>query len=159
MVTRVFYRWLSKWHGDGGHLLLTRRMLLVSTVASGLRAQKPEVSGFDLSLLEDGTTPVDLFFVREHFPAPALLSAGWKLSVSGAVAAPFEISFDDLAAQARKTLPVTLECAENPSAGGLVSHAEWSGVSLADLLAKRSEEHTSELQSHSDLVCRLLLEK
>src|SRR5436190_17803341 len=27
------------------------------------------------------------------------------------------------------------------------------------LLAGRSEEHTSELQSHSDLVCRLLLEK
>src|SRR5260221_4310138 len=26
-------------------------------------------------------------------------------------------------------------------------------------LALRSEEHTSELQSHSDLVCRLLLEK
>src|SRR5438034_7012073 len=26
-------------------------------------------------------------------------------------------------------------------------------------LAWRSEEHTSELQSHSDLVCRLLLEK
>src|SRR5438034_1999645 len=26
-------------------------------------------------------------------------------------------------------------------------------------LASRSEEHTSELQSHSDLVCRLLLEK
>src|SRR5438034_10972501 len=27
------------------------------------------------------------------------------------------------------------------------------------LLQDRSEEHTSELQSHSDLVCRLLLEK
>src|SRR5438034_5198963 len=27
------------------------------------------------------------------------------------------------------------------------------------LAATRSEEHTSELQSHSDLVCRLLLEK
>src|SRR5215204_6724220 len=26
-------------------------------------------------------------------------------------------------------------------------------------LTERSEEHTSELQSHSDLVCRLLLEK
>src|SRR5437588_3277389 len=26
-------------------------------------------------------------------------------------------------------------------------------------LLRRSEEHTSELQSHSDLVCRLLLEK
>src|SRR5438034_1076493 len=29
----------------------------------------------------------------------------------------------------------------------------------AALFAVRSEEHTSELQSHSDLVCRLLLEK
>src|SRR5438034_8662613 len=31
-----------------------------------------------------------------------------------------------------------------------------SGFEVADA---RSEEHTSELQSHSDLVCRLLLEK
>src|SRR5947207_7529390 len=30
---------------------------------------------------------------------------------------------------------------------------------VAHWLATRSEEHTSELQSHSDLVCRLLLEK
>src|SRR5438034_3269605 len=30
---------------------------------------------------------------------------------------------------------------------------------LQALLGQRSEEHTSELQSHSDLVCRLLLEK
>src|SRR5947207_3669401 len=30
---------------------------------------------------------------------------------------------------------------------------------LAVLELHRSEEHTSELQSHSDLVCRLLLEK
>src|SRR5215204_7440984 len=30
---------------------------------------------------------------------------------------------------------------------------------VADADAGRSEEHTSELQSHSDLVCRLLLEK
>src|SRR5438034_5911942 len=28
-----------------------------------------------------------------------------------------------------------------------------------DIALERSEEHTSELQSHSDLVCRLLLEK
>src|SRR5438034_6133550 len=31
--------------------------------------------------------------------------------------------------------------------------------SVASLTVARSEEHTSELQSHSDLVCRLLLEK
>src|SRR5260221_14477727 len=33
------------------------------------------------------------------------------------------------------------------------------GVAESNALSKRSEEHTSELQSHSDLVCRLLLEK
>src|SRR5260221_1888801 len=35
-------------------------------------------------------------------------------------------------------------------------------IGIAGMLAtmkERSEEHTSELQSHSDLVCRLLLEK
>ena len=31
-------------------------------------------------------------------------------------------------------------------------------LSIAEL-EKRSEEHTSELQSHSDIVCRLLREK
>ena len=38
--------------------------------------------------------------------------------------------------------------------------AEWEAILSAeqfDIL--RSEEHTSELQSHSELVCRLLLEK
>src|SRR5438034_467226 len=42
-------------------------------------------------------------------------------------------------------------------------HTAWGGAWLSALFsaetASRSEEHTSELQSHSDLVCRLLLEK
>src|SRR5437667_10529320 len=33
------------------------------------------------------------------------------------------------------------------------------GRHLCHLASRRSEEHTSELQSHHDLVCRLLLEK
>src|SRR5947207_3533721 len=39
------------------------------------------------------------------------------------------------------------------AAGALLRLPTGDGVAL------RSEEHTSELQSHSDLVCRLLLEK
>src|SRR5438034_8014214 len=35
----------------------------------------------------------------------------------------------------------------------------WSEEPPAGDVLRRSEEHTSELQSHSDLVCRLLLEK
>src|SRR5438034_3490240 len=35
----------------------------------------------------------------------------------------------------------------------------WRGRSRRHVRRPRSEEHTSELQSHSELVCRLLLEK
>src|SRR5438034_2950411 len=44
-----------------------------------------------------------------------------------------------------------------PQCGYCQSGQIMSAVAL--LTKKRSEEHTSELQSHSDLVCRLLLEK
>src|SRR5688572_30881806 len=39
------------------------------------------------------------------------------------------------------------------------AHADRGAVQLAVRLRDRSEEHTSELQSQSNLVCRLLLEK
>src|SRR5438034_6279568 len=43
---------------------------------------------------------------------------------------------------------------------GLISALELREGRIIELVAFwRSEEHTSELQSHSDLVCRLLLEK
>src|SRR5260221_11323018 len=44
------------------------------------------------------------------------------------------------------------------SACGAILKA-FSRIALKTSRYKRSEEHTSELQSHSDLVCRLLLEK
>src|SRR5438034_3515528 len=46
---------------------------------------------------------------------------------------------------------------ENPG-GRLLEIPQWMFDSVA-CCRMRSEEHTSELQSHSDLVCRLLLEK
>src|SRR5438034_1887202 len=50
------------------------------------------------------------------------------------------------------------------SAGGAAGirglhSAQQSKIPFRHDRADRSEEHTSELQSHSDLVCRLLLEK
>src|SRR5947207_12561543 len=47
-----------------------------------------------------------------------------------------------------------------PSAGSAIRTAVRAGYTeVARAVVGRSEEHTSELQSHSDLVCRLLLEK
>src|SRR2546430_7311773 len=42
---------------------------------------------------------------------------------------------------------------------GLLEAAHGGTLFLDELIEMRSEEHTSELQSQSNLVCRLLLEK
>src|SRR5947207_8956124 len=46
----------------------------------------------------------------------------------------------------------------SPTSGGVKRYLTAKHAWLA-AHTSRSEEHTSELQSHSDLVCRLLLEK
>src|SRR5260221_9329466 len=48
-----------------------------------------------------------------------------------------------------------VECASDPY-DGPEKYRVWRQLIISK---DRSEEHTSELQSHSDLVCRLLLEK
>src|SRR5438034_3673465 len=53
-------------------------------------------------------------------------------------------------------------CGRCPRGGSRKSHARGPRRAVVHRSAPqgpRSEEHTSELQSHSDLVCRLLLEK
>src|SRR5438132_9498346 len=55
-------------------------------------------------------------------------------------------------------------CSSAPARSERLPPAPWPTASARDRSwsraeAVRSEEHTSELQSHSDLVCRLLLEK
>src|SRR5699024_11722651 len=50
----------------------------------------------------------------------------------------------------------SLGASVNSMAGQNISIGQWRRVSR---ITKRSEEHTSELQSRFDLVCRLLLEK
>src|SRR5438874_6579893 len=60
-------------------------------------------------------------------------------------------------------LPGALWLAAQQSGVWEVLTSQWpeprSGPSPAHYLLRRSEEHTSELQSRRDLVCRLLLEK
>src|SRR5438034_8112048 len=58
-------------------------------------------------------------------------------------------------------LPISFAVARLIANSYLVGSSTASSAGLAPfrILSTRSEEHTSELQSHSDLVCRLLLEK
>src|SRR5690606_39408791 len=58
------------------------------------------------------------------------------------------------------TLPCTLCCAYTLTPNIPIKiHRYLSMIVCFRLIKKRSEEHTSELQSRENLVCRLLLEK
>src|SRR2546427_2306092 len=73
------------------------------------------------------------------------------------MAALFFFFFNDTATTEIYTL--SLHDALPISHAGLRSPPAWRDGGFADEFCGRSEEHTSELQSQSNLVCRLLLEK
>src|SRR5438034_4215430 len=67
-----------------------------------------------------------------------------------------------LSDQARRYLALQYRSYPTEFMGCMIGEAHGGAVvvrRIAPADVDRSEEHTSELQSHSDLVCRLLLEK
>src|SRR5438034_11815102 len=83
-----------------------------------------------------------------------------RLLFVGANEAKAKILYDKAAARKiRDRVRVFLYREDIPQilkASDVTVDASYAGLGLT---GTRSEEHTSELQSHSDLVCRLLLEK
>jgi sulfite oxidase len=90
--------------------------------------------------------PMEAHFRRDHFTAPTIDPAAWRLRVEGLVERRLELSLPQLQAYPRRDLPVVLECAGHrrselrpqpaglPWEAGAVSEADWSGTSLADIL-------------------------
>src|SRR6266540_25071 len=56
-------------------------------------------------------------------------------------------------------MPVQVTIRVTSSGNAILHEGTSSGMKDNPITMLRSEEHTSELQSHHDLVCRLLLEK
>jgi DMSO/TMAO reductase YedYZ molybdopterin-dependent catalytic subunit len=96
--------------------------------------------------LEGFLTPTESFYVRTHFPIPAIDRDDWWLRLEGEVEKPFAINYEQLLELKSVTIPVTLECAGNnrsflePRVKGVqwglgaVGTAEWTGVPLSILL-------------------------
>src|SRR5206468_12238625 len=93
-------------------------------------------------------------------PNSALGRATERMYVQLVIALAVKIVFQrpKVAASVARGLTITsapsAPRSSDPS-GRLISEQTWRPTRIL----KRSEEHTSELQSRSDLVCRLLLEK
>jgi DMSO/TMAO reductase YedYZ molybdopterin-dependent catalytic subunit len=108
--------------------------------------QSPQNAETPLADVHGWVTPTRLFFVRNHFDIPQIEVSTWRLSVSGCVSRPLELTWDELNNMPQRTLLATLECAGNgrsflaqkvpgvPWGAGAVAHAEWSGVPLREVL-------------------------
>src|SRR6266705_1183723 len=111
-----------------------------------VRGEDPLNLEMPFSSLDQFITPTESFYVRTHFPIPAIDKDEWWLHVEGAVEKPFEINYEELLKLESVTIPATLECAGNnrnslePKVKGVqwglgaVGTAEWTGVPLAILL-------------------------
>jgi sulfite oxidase len=92
-------------------------------------------------------TPNDVFFVRSHHGMPRL-DLTRKLEVTGLVESPLSLSLAELQKLPQTTVTAVLQCAGNGRAlfsptiagaqwtHGAMGQAEWTGVRLAELLAR-----------------------
>src|SRR5438034_6416216 len=110
-----------------------------------------EVGDVNLHYVEAGDGP--LIVLLHGFPE---FWFGWRLQIAPLAAAGFRVVAPDTRGYNLSSKPEGVKAYDI----GLLA------ADIRDLIhergaetALRSEEHTSELQSHSDLVCRLLLEK
>lgn len=112
------------------------------------RGEAPLNLEMPFSSLREFITPNEQFYVRGHFPIPEVHAQSWRLKVEGAVASPFELSYEELRQMPARTMTATLECAGNgrsflePKVKGVawdlgaVGNAEWTGVLLRDVLQR-----------------------
>ena len=99
------------------------------------------MSSFDLSFLDEPVVPARPVLRSGTFSRSAHV-IGRLETVGDGRGREASSRFPSTTCRAapRKVLPVTLECAENPVGGGLVSHAEWTGVPLASLIERAQAE-------------------
>src|SRR5690606_42020664 len=103
-------------------------------------------------------TPISFFLTIRPRPRPTLF--------------PYTTLFRSIGGQELGQLsPITKECSHFDILAGFIAAGRkrivptflWSVQALTEFpekqVGRRSEEHTSELQSRENLVCRLLLEK
>src|SRR5438874_12653384 len=78
-----------------------------------VRGEDPLNLEMPFEKLDSFITPTKSFYVRTHFPIPAIDRDEWRLHVEGEVEKPFAINYDELLKLKSVTIAVTLEWAGN----------------------------------------------
>ncbi len=76
----------------------------------------------------------DFYRIDTALSIPQVDPSTWKLSFTGMVDNPFEITYDEILAMDLVDHTITLSCVSNEIGGNLVGNATWTGVPLDALL-------------------------
>src|SRR6476620_3050273 len=107
-----------------------------------VRSESPLNLEMPFSTVDSFLTPTKSFYIRTHFPIPAIDRDVWWLYLEGEVEKPFGINYEERTTLPSVTAPATLECAGNnrdflePKVKriqwrlGAVGTADWTGVPL-----------------------------
>ncbi|HEY3427818.1 MAG TPA: molybdopterin-dependent oxidoreductase [Acidimicrobiia bacterium] len=87
----------------------------------------------------EGLTPIvvpneDFYRIDTAISIPRVAVDTWKLSLTGLVDSPYEVTFDELMEMDMVERFVTLSCVSNEVGGRLVGNARWLGVPLSRIV-------------------------
>jgi DMSO/TMAO reductase YedYZ molybdopterin-dependent catalytic subunit len=115
-----------------GNLPSTARHLIQSVT---LAPADPDIDAL-AGITPRVTANEDHYTVDTTLVKPRVDIATWRLNVSGAVEAPFSLTYDELLDLDAIEQVHTLECISNPTGGDLISTAVWTGTRMRDLLQR-----------------------
>ena len=81
-------------------------------------------------------TPLSEFYVQSYASPPSVSLEDWRLKITGAVAQPLTLTFEDILAAPQQDFYLTMECIGNPAGGNLIGNAQWTGTSLQTFLKR-----------------------
>lgn len=96
------------------------------------------VHWLDTRTIDGFYTPNDDFYVVHHYNTPEISRAAHRLSVTGLVQRPVELTMAELMAMPKTQIDAGFECGGNNQFRfhGLIGNARWGGVSLRTLLSQ-----------------------
>ena len=97
-----------------------------------------QVRILDIRRIDGPLTPRDQFFTVQHYGQPEVDAATYRLSISGLVDRPVQVSLDELRRLGTAEIVAGFECSGNGPARvqGLASNGRWTGLPLRTLLER-----------------------